>query len=144
MPLPEEPGEIDQYGRAFIPRLVVIRAGQAVRFSNSEDELHNVHVKDEVGESLANVGMPILGGTFDQVFDRAGDYSVSCNVHPEMAAQVVVTDSPFATIADRDGTFSFSGVPVGAYDLIVRQGLERHEQVIVVTAPRTELAVSLR
>ena len=141
VPVPQEPAQIDQYGRAFIPRLVVIREGQAVEFTNSEDELHNVHVIDESGVSLVNVGMPILGGTFVHVFDKAGDYAVSCNVHQEMAAQIVVTKSPYAVIADPDGTFVLSGIPAGSYDLVVRRGLERHERVVEIVAPVTELAL---
>ena len=141
VPVPQEPAQIDQYGRVFIPRLVVIREGQAVEFTNSEDELHNVHVIDEAGVSLVNVGMPILGGTFEHVFDKAGDYAVSCNVHQEMAAQIVVTKSPYAVIADPAGTFALSGIPAGLYDLVVRRGLERHERVVEIVAPVTELAL---
>ena len=139
--LPQEPAQIDQYGRAFIPRLVVIREGQAVEFTNSEDELHNVHVIDEAGVSLVNVGMPILGGVFEHVFDKAGDYAVSCDVHQEMAAQIVVTKSPYTVIANPDGTFALSGIPAGSYDLVARRGLERHERVVEIVAPVTELAL---
>ena len=139
VPPPSKSAQIDQYGRAFIPRLVVIREGQAVEFTNSEDELHNVHVTDEAGVSLINVGMPILGGTFAQVFDAAGDYAVSCNVHPEMAAQIVVTASPFSTIADRDGVFSFTEIPVGSYEILIRRGVEHYERFVEITAPVTEL-----
>ena len=139
--LPQEPAQINQYGRAFIPRLVVIREGQAVEFTNSEDELHNVHVIDEAGVSLVNVGMPILGGVFEHVFDKAGDYAVSCDVHQEMAAQIVVTKSPYTVIANPDGTFALSGIPAGSYDLVARRGLERHERVVEVVAPVTELAL---
>ena len=68
---------------------------------------------DEHGVTIFNVGMPILDGTYDHSFDRAGDYAVACNVHQEMAALIVVTSTPFATVADRDGHFTFSGVPHG-------------------------------
>ena len=139
VPLPAEPAEMDQYGRAFSPRLVVVREGQTVRFRNSENELHNVNVVDEAGETLFNVGMPILGGTFDHVFERAGDYRVRCNVHQEMAATVRVTASPFIAIADREGRFALSGVPYGAYDLVVRRGAERTTRVVEIDSPHTEL-----
>ena len=140
VPLPAEPAEMDQYGRAFIPRLVVVREGQTVRFKNSENELHNVNVVDEAGETLFNVGMPILGGTFKHVFERAGDYRVRCNVHQGMAATVRVTASPFIAIADREGRFALSGVPYGAYDLVVRRGAERTTRVVEIDSPHIELA----
>ena len=139
VPLPAEPAEMDQYGRAFIPRLVVVREGQTVRFKNSENELHNVNVVDEAGETLFNVGMPILGGTFKHVFERAGDYRVRCNVHQGMAATVRVTASPFIAIADREGRFALSGVPYGAYDLVVRRGAERTTRVVEIDSPHIEL-----
>ena len=139
VPLPAEPGEMDQYGRAFVPRLVVVREGQAVRFINSENELHNVHVVDEAGETLFNVGMPIMGGTYEHVFERAGDYRIRCNVHQEMAATVRVTASPFAAIADREGRFVLSGVPYGVYDLAVRRGPERSTRAVAIDSPHTDL-----
>ena len=140
VPLPAAPAEMDQYGRTFIPRLVVVREGQTVRFKNSENELHNVNVVDEAGETLFNVGMPILGGTFKHVFERAGDYRVRCNVHQGMAATVRVTASPFIAIADREGRFALSGVPYGAYDLVVRRGAERTTRVVEIDSPHIELA----
>ena len=139
VPLPAGPADMDQYGRTFIPRLLVVRAGQTVRFRNSENELHNVNVTDEHGVTIFNVGMPILGGTFDHRFDRVGDYAVRCNVHQEMAATISVTSSPFAAVADREGRFTFSRVPYGAYDLVVRRGTEREVRVVEVAAPRTEI-----
>ena len=103
VPLPAGPAEMDQYGRTFIPRLLVVREGQTVRFKNSENELHNVNVTDESGVTIFNVGMPILGGTFDHRFERAGDYAVRCNVHQEMAATISVTSSPFAAVGRSGG-----------------------------------------
>ena len=139
VPVPNEPAEIDQYGRAFVPQLIIVREGQVVRFRNSEYELHNVNVMDEQGVTIFNVGMPILGGTYDHSFDRAGDYAVACNVHQEMAALIVVTSTPFATVADLDGRFTFSGVPHGTYDLVVRRGGDRKVHVIEISDDRTEL-----
>ena len=60
--LPSEQAEMDQYGRAFFPQLLVVREDQVVRFKNSENELHNVNVTDESGATIFNIGMPILGG----------------------------------------------------------------------------------
>ena len=140
VPLPAEPAEMDQYGRAFIPRLVVVREGQTVRFINSENDLHNVHVIDERGESLFNVGMPIVGGTYEHVFERAGDYRVGCNIHQQMSATVRVTASPFIAVADRDGSFAISGVPYGVYDVEVRRGPERVTRVVEIDGPHTDLS----
>ena len=138
VPPPSEPVEMDQFGRDFIPRLIVVREGQSVLFKNSEDELHTVHVQDSDGASLFNVAMPIQGGEHDHMFGQAGDYAVSCNAHQEMHATILVVETPYAVVADRDGGFSLSGVVPGTYDLILRQGSERHEQVVeIVPGPNT-------
>ena len=83
--------------------------------------------------------MPILGGTFDYVFESAGDYRVRCNVHQEMAATVRVTASPFVATADREGRFALSGVPYGAYDFVVRRGADRAARVVEIDSPRIDL-----
>lgn len=141
VPLPSAPVEMDQFGRDFIPRLLVVRAGQHVLFKNSEDELHTVHVQDSGGESLFNVAMPIQGGEHDHMFGQAGDYAVSCNAHQEMHATILVVETPYSVVADRDGEFSLSGVVPGTYDVTLRRGNERHEQVIEVVAGSNELTL---
>ena len=139
VPLPTEPVEMDQFGRDFIPRLIVVRAGQPVLFKNSEDELHTVHVQDGKGLSLFNVAMPIQGGEHDHTFDDAGDYAVSCNAHQEMHATIVVVESPYAVVADRDGTFTLSEMPPGSYDVTLRQGNQQHTQLVEILAGTNEL-----
>ena len=141
MPLPSAPVEMDQYGRDFIPRLIVVREGQAVLFKNSEDELHTVHVQDDDGESLFNVAMPIQGGVHNYTFDESGEYAVSCNAHQEMHATILVVETPYAVVAERDGAFTLSGVVPGTYDLVLRQGNRRHEQVVAIVPGPNELSV---
>lgn len=140
VPVPTEPALMDQFGRTFLPSLLLVREGQPVHFQNSEDELHNVHVVDtRTGSTVFNVAMPILGGSYDHTFERAGTYDVSCNVHPEMAATILVTSTPYAVVADHDGSFSLPDVPPGSYNLTMRHGARRIERVVEVGGPRTEL-----
>ena len=139
-PVPTKPQVMDQYGRAFFPSLLLVREGQPVEFRNSEDELHNVHVVEAgTTSTVLNVAIPILGGSYSHTFERAGTYLVSCNVHQEMAAVILVTSTPYAVIADNDGTFSLSDVPPGSYNLTVRNGATRIERVVDIDGPRTEL-----
>ena len=141
VPVPIEPVIMDQFGRAFVPRLIVVREGQPVRFKNSEDDLHTVHVQDSDGESLFNVAMPIQGGEHNYTFDDSGDYAVSCNAHQEMHATILVVQAPYAVVADRDGRFALPGVVPGIYNVIVRRGYERHEQVVEIMAGPNSLSV---
>lgn len=140
VPVPTEPALMDQFGRTFLPSLLLVREGQPVHFQNSEDELHNVHVVDAgTGSTVFNVAMPILGGSYDHTFERAGTYDVSCNVHQDMAATILVTSTPYAVVADHDGSFSLPDVPPGSYNLTMRHGARRIERVVEVGGPRTEL-----
>ena len=141
VPVPTEPAEMDQYGRDFIPRLLLVRLGQPVLFRNSEDDLHTVHIKDEEGTSLFNVAMPIMGGLHDHMFEAAGDYAVSCEAHQEMSATILVLTTPYSVVANREGSFTMSDVPAGSYDLLLRRAGERHEQVVEIVAGRNELTL---
>jgi plastocyanin len=113
--VPAEPALMDQHGTAFSPKLLVVRPGQPVDFKNSEDVLHNVHVIEaETRKTEFNVGTPVVGA-YRHVFESEGAYDVSCNIHPSMAAFVIVTAAPFFAVADSEGDFELEAVPEGAY-----------------------------
>ena len=117
--VPSEPALMDQYGTAFRPKLLVVRPGQPVDFKNSEDVLHNVHVIDaETRETEFNVATPVVGA-YRHVFEPEGAYDVSCNIHPSMAAFVIVTAAPFVAVADSQGNFELEAIPEGTYDVRV-------------------------
>ena len=135
------PSVMDQYNTEFHPRLLLVRVGQTVRFKNSEDTLHNVHVIDiETHDTAFNVATPVVGA-YEYVFDNASVYDVSCGIHPSMAAFIVVTDSPFAVVADNDGAFSLPEVPAGNYTARVwnLDLARRSERVVVINDAATEL-----
>jgi hypothetical protein len=114
-PIPQQPALMDQYGTAFWPKLLVVRPGEPVDFKNSEDVLHNVHVvHTETRETEFNVGTPMVGA-YRHVFTREGAYDVSCNIHPSMAAYVIVTAAPFVAVADSQGNFTLEAIPEGTY-----------------------------
>jgi plastocyanin len=113
------PAVMDQYGNAFQPKVLVVRVGEPVDFENSEDVLHNVHVLDmEGGKTVFNVGTPVVG-SYRHVFEKEGAYDVSCDIHPYMAAYIIVTSAPYWAIAGMEGGFEIPEVPEGAYRLSV-------------------------
>ena len=140
-PILEEPADMDQYNTEFHPRLLLVRVGQTVRFKNSEDTLHNVHVIDiETNDTAFNVATPVIGA-YEYVFENASVYDVSCGIHPSMAAFIVVTDSAFAVVADNDGTFSLPQVPAGNYAATVwnLDPARRSKRIVVIDDAATEL-----
>ena len=138
---PTEPVRMDQLGMEFLPPVLLAGTGQPVHFRNSEDVLHNVRVYNiESKDTAFNISTP-LGGTYEHRFDVAGTYRVACDIHPAMGASVVITAAPYATVAERDGSFVFDDVLPGAYRAIVHFGGERTEQRVDIAPSATELAL---
>jgi hypothetical protein len=135
IPLPEAPPVMDQIGRQFVPGFILVRVGQTIDFTNSEDDLHTVHVKDSAGESIFNVAS-INGNSYTHTFEVGDEFSVECNTHTEMSADIMVVESPYAVVAERDGSFTVSDVVPGHYTATMIIGKERRtHQVEVVAGP---------
>ena len=138
---PEEPVQMDQLGMEFLPPVLLATVGQPVNFHNSEDVLHNVRVYNiDTRETAFNISTPI-GGTYEHRFDTAGTYRVACDIHPAMGASVVVTASPHAAVAARDGSFVFDDVTAGSYTAVVQAGAERSRHAVTIAPGATELAL---
>lgn len=141
VPVPSEAVLMEQTNKIYIPGVLVARVGQAVTFRNNDDMLHNVHGFNlDNGDTVFNVAQPIYGMQMDFIFEEAGTYAILCDVHPEMEAYVVVTDAPYATVAEADGTFSID-VPAGDYDLQVWNIQERKQRTEKVTVGPNGLTV---
>ena len=138
VPLPDQLPVMDQYGRAFNPGFLLVHKGQTVRFTNSEDDLHTVHVRNSDGESVFNVAT-LQGGSYEFTFDRVGEYDVECNTHTEMFADILVVDTPYAASADREGAFTVSDVMPGTYTATVIHGEDESRREVEIVAGRNEI-----
>lgn len=58
-----------------------------------------------------------------------------------MRATIVATNTPFAALANQDGSFAINNVPPGKY--VVKSTIEGRDvaQELTVTAPRTTVSV---
>ena len=119
---------MDQVGQTFGPAVLLVRTGQPVEFRNSDDTLHNVHVSnEETRADTFNVAIP-TGTSYTFKFPADGFYHVGCDIHPAMAAEILSTSTPYATLADADGRFAFDDVAPGAYRLTVYAGGRKTER----------------
>jgi len=119
-PVGDDRGEplIDQFGLAFSPQRLVVRAGATLRVTNSEASLsHNVQLRSVATKEILLNEDAVPGDELELVLPDAGGYDVTCDVHPGMTAFVFVTDAPWATYADEDGRFNLGVVPPGEYVL---------------------------
>jgi plastocyanin len=141
VPPPEADATMDQVQLTFIPAMLFARTGYPIEFTNSDEEMHNMNVKESgTREQAPNVAIP-PGGTYRHTFTHDGMYDVSCDVHPAMSAQIIITSTPYAAGADRDGTFTFNDVPAGEYILTAYAGRERFEEPVTVAGSRTEVHI---
>jgi plastocyanin len=108
---------IDQKNKAFVPGWAVVRRGTTVEFPNYDNIYHNVF-SHSAGNSfdlgLYNSGSP--GKTHS--FQSAGAADIYCNIHPQMAASVLVVPNDLFAKVQPDGAFVIKNVPVGQRKIV--------------------------
>lgn len=113
---PAAPVIVDQRNLMFQPHVVPVLVGTRVTFPNSDEVPHNVFSPTK-GASF-DLGSYPLGSSRARVFDTPGVVTLLCNVHAEMSAYVVVTETPYFAVSGRDGQFVIPDVPPGKYEVI--------------------------
>jgi plastocyanin len=114
---PSHPFRLMQKNKSFIPHILVVPAGSVVEFPNRDSFFHNVFSLFE-GKRF-DLGLYEAGTSRLVHFDRPGISYVFCNIHSEMSAVVVVTDSRYYGKSDAEGNVSITDVPAGRYVLHV-------------------------
>ncbi len=132
---------VDQKDFQFTPETIAVRAGDRVKFLNSDKAVHNVQAF-HILHSF-NVTMP-AGGEHVESFEKAGNlrrpYRVGCVYHSAMRAWIFVFDHPHYQITKADGRFELKNVPPGEYELemVHPAGELKWSQKIEVKADETE------
>lgn len=141
LPIKAEPAVMDQVSLVFYPSFLFAQTGQTVEFRNSEDVLHNVRVTEAAGQKpVFNIASPPYG-KYEFKFERPGVYSVGCDIHSTMRADIFVTNTPYTAMTSSDGTFKFSDVQAGSYKLAVYAGPTPTVRPIEVKPGVTDLGV---
>ncbi len=105
--------KINQKNVRFVPHLLIVTKGSKVEFPNSDTVYHNVFAQFQAKKF--DLGLYPKGTSKSVVFDKTGIVSVMCNIHAEMSAYVVIVDTPYYAITDRQGRYTISGVRAGTY-----------------------------
>ncbi len=108
---------IDMADKAFGPRFVTIATHDMVGFKNSDNFKHNVFSSSS--DNSFDLGTYGSGKTASHTFDHEGLVKIYCNIHPNMAAFVAVSDYNISHILESDGVFEFKNLPAGIYQLKV-------------------------
>lgn len=110
---PSRPAVLDQRNLTFEPRVLAVRTGTVVELPNNDRVFHNVFSYHNA--KRFDLGMYPVGTSKRVTFDQEGLSRVFCNIHPGMAAYVMVVNSPYFAVSDRHGGFSIPSVPSGRY-----------------------------
>lgn len=107
------PVSIEQRGRRFVPELVAVTAGQEISFPNRDAFLHNVFSASSARPF--DLGSYKQGESKQKSFPRPGVVDVYCNIHPEMAATILVLPNQRHARVDRAGRYRIEGIPSGSW-----------------------------
>ena len=145
--------KMDQRNLVFIPHVMAIQKGTTVDFLNNDTVEHNIFCADdcckvlEIGETGKSKSMDLGSFGKDQIrsytFTLAGEAVLLCKLHPEMAAYLIVLDTPYFTVAEIDettqsATYTIEKVPPGEYVMKVwNKKCTAAEQKVVVSAGQT-------
>lgn len=108
---------VDQVDKEFIPYVMPIKVGTAVKFPNHDNIRHHVYSFS----SAKTFEIPLYLGTPREpvVFDQPGVVVLGCNIHDWMASYVFVSDSPYFALTGESGKAMVDSVPAGEYDVTV-------------------------
>lgn len=102
---------MDQVDKQFVPHVLAIAAGTAVRFPNRDQIHHHVYSFSRV----KSFDLPLSKGeeAAPVLFDSPGVVKVGCNIHDWMMGVILVVPTPCFATTDDGGAFVLRDVPNG-------------------------------
>jgi hypothetical protein len=110
--------ELDNVQCRFSPHVQAASVGQFVLLKNSDPILHTAHAVFENEQPQFNVGL-YPGRVSRKPLVAAGLAKIRCEVHPWMAAYMVITEHPYHAVSDIYGEYELSDIPPGVYQVKV-------------------------
>lgn len=120
IPLEKKPAKehfISMVDKTYTPAVLTVKTEDTLSFINGDKIKHNVFSSS--GDNTFDLGTYGTGKTRGIKLGNSGVVKVYCNIHPEMAAFVNVSEHNIATITGSNGDFEISAVPVGQYKVMV-------------------------
>jgi plastocyanin len=128
------PVVVDQRGMIFVPRVVGVQQGQAVRFENSDLCNHSVMAASMIEANQFNIFVsPNQPHEHVFVFQKH-PVQIGCSLHGWMRAWVYIVPHPWFAVSDAQGKFRIEAVPPGKYTLWLRHadtGLQKRQDLEV-------------
>lgn len=144
-PAPKAHAALSQQNHKYVPPLLPVVVGQTVDFPNLDyDTSHNVFSLDprfNLGQYRAGHGDPP-----SHVFDTPGPVEIYCDIHPDMAATILVLPNASFAYTNADGTFTLSNIAPGTWDLFAYDRsavVPAHAKVTVTAGAVATVSLSL-
>jgi plastocyanin len=140
----QQPVLVDQRDLVFVPRVVAVQHGQAVRFENNDLCNHSVMasstVKANQFNQVAGPSQPV-----EHTFElQKRPVLIGCSLHNWMRAWIYVLPHPWFAVTDEKGAFRIAAVPPGKYTLLLTHPDTNHQErreVTVVAGKTADVAV---
>ncbi|GMR13173.1 MAG: hypothetical protein BMS9Abin29_1375 [Gemmatimonadota bacterium] len=129
-----EPRTLNQKGCTFIPRVLVVPAGERFFAVNSDGILHNLHTRGGENRPI-NKAQPGFLERLPLKLRYPDIVRVECDAHDWMIAWIVVAAHPYYAVTESDGSFRLENVPPGTFTMQVW-----HERLGTLTREVTVLA----
>jgi plastocyanin len=105
---------LEQKEKTFRPMVLGIPVGSTVEFPNLDPIFHNVFSLST--PQPFDLGLYRAGSSKARTFTQSGTYWIFCNIHPQMAAFVVVVPTTWVTVGDAQGAYRLD-LPRGRFRL---------------------------
>lgn len=113
------PVVIDQRDMVFLPRVVAVQEGRAVRFENNDLCNHAVSAQSILAQNAFNTTTPPNQAYEHKFKGQKNPIPIGCPIHAWMRAWVMVTPHPYHAVTNGDGTFRIEQVPIGKHRLLL-------------------------
>lgn len=142
---PRRAAVMEQKNRAFIPHVLAVQTGTAVRFPNLDDVQHHVYSFSPA----KTFQLPLYKGSPPNpvTFEKAGVVTLGCNIHDQMSAFIVVVDTPYFEKTAANGRATLRDLEPGRYTVRVWAPEMRGEppaQTITLDGERAEVSFNIR
>lgn len=89
--------DIPEKSKVFVPDVVIIEAGDTVRWTNNDHDMESHQFASIPGTEVEDKELPIVileqDKSFDHTFNKPGEYRYFCFVHQGMVGKIIVKSS---------------------------------------------------
>ena len=140
--IPSGQFSMSQRNKSFTPRVLAVPVGSTINFPNDDQIFHNVFSLSR--PSPFDLGLYRAGVSKSRTFTAPATYRVFCNIHPQMAAVILVLPTPYITQTDPMGGYRFD-LPAGRYRITAwsERGEARTVEAAISTATTSVTELTL-